>query len=73
MYMCECYTLEECYRWLTDEYSFSFEITHNGGIYHVVVTDYNCVVYKSKKESEGFKTLEEALDRGMQEALEFLY
>ena len=73
MYMCECYTLEECYHWLITEHNFSFEITQNEGIYHIVVVNCNCVVYKSKRESKCFKTIEEALNKGMEEALEFLY
>lgn len=55
MYMCECYTLEECYRWLVSEYNFSFEISQNGGIYHITVMDCNCVFYKSKKRLEMFQ------------------
>lgn len=47
--------------------------TQNEGIYHIVVVNCNCVVYKSKRESKCFKTIEEALNKGMEEALEFLY
>ncbi|MDB8998744.1 MULTISPECIES: hypothetical protein [Bacteroidales] len=73
MYMCECPTLAACIQWMIQTREYTFQTEQNGKVWHVVVRAGDYVLYGSESNADDFCCLEEALEKAVQECMEFLY
>ena len=51
----------------------TFQTEQNGKVWHVVVRAGDYVLYNSESNADAFCCLEEALEKAVQECMEFLY
>lgn len=74
MYMCECPTLAECIQWMIQTHECTFYTERHGDVCDVIVKGNGYYeLYNSKSNADVFCSLEEALEKAVQECMEFLY